>query len=141
MIRNGESSSEEPKYVSQPPIMHIVAYCTVCNCPHGTSDLPNLGVQQDQVEQPVAGSRTHPARGKNTLIKHQHLTEILGKKRRQAKELRKTYKFVQREIPRKLYMHETVKLLKSFYICTIGDTRASTENISAILIKCLMSDE
>ena len=38
-------------------------------------------------------------------------------------------------------MHETVKLLKSFYICTIGDTRASTENISAILIKCLMSDE
>ena len=64
LIRNGESSSEEPKYVSQPPIMHIVAYCTVCNCPHGTSDLPNLGVQQDQVEQPAAGSRTHPARAK-----------------------------------------------------------------------------
>ena len=96
--------------------MHIVAYCTVCNCPHGTSDLPNLGVQQDQVEQPVAGSRTHPAREKNTLIKHQHLTEIQEKKRRQAKELRKTYKFVNREIPRKLYMHETVKLRTSFYM-------------------------
>ena len=29
LIRNGESSSEEPKYVSQPPSMHIVAYCIV----------------------------------------------------------------------------------------------------------------
>jgi hypothetical protein len=71
-------------------------------------------VQQDQVEQPVAGSRTHPARAKTHKLSTNIEQEFKERKGRNPQKMRKTYKFIHRETPHKFLRAQNYKTPHKF---------------------------